>query len=162
MRDPDGPIVIAFDGSAAARQAVTDAAALLGRRPTLVVTVWEAGLGYAAAAPPPDVSMAPIADPSLVAEVDRELRARAERLAGEGAELARSRGLDAEPLAVPDAGDAAQTILNVARDRHAAAVVVGSRGLSGLRARIEGSTSKGVLKGAHCPVMVVHDDADEG
>jgi nucleotide-binding universal stress UspA family protein len=162
MSDPDGPVVIAFDGSPAARQAVTDAAALLGRRRTLVVTVWEAGLAYAAAAPPPDVSMAPIADPSLAVEVDRELRARAERLAGEGAEMARSLGLDAEPLAVPDAGDAARTIVDVARDHRAAAIVVGSRGLSGLRARLEGSTSKGVLKDAQCPVLVVHDDAGEG
>jgi nucleotide-binding universal stress UspA family protein len=162
MTDLDGPLVIAFDGSAAARQAVADAAALLGRRRTLVVTVWEAGLGYSAAVSPPDLTMAPIVDPAIGVEVDRELRGRAERVASEGAELARSLGLEAEPLAAPDEGDTARTILNVARDRHAAAIVVGSRGLGGLRARLEGSTSKGVLKSAHCPVMVVHEADDEG
>jgi nucleotide-binding universal stress UspA family protein len=36
-------------------------------------------------------------------------------------------------------------------------VIVGSRGLSGLRARLEGSTSSAVLKRAACPVVVVHD-----
>jgi nucleotide-binding universal stress UspA family protein len=36
--------------------------------------------------------------------------------------------------------------------------VVGSRGLTGLRARLEGSTSNAVLKHAPCPVVVVHDD----
>ncbi len=153
-------MVIAYDGSAAARQAVADAAALLVGRRALVVTVWEAGLGYTAAVAPPDLTMAPIVDPGVGVEVDRELHARAEQIAGEGAELARSHGLEAEPLAVADAGDAAQTILEVAREQHAAAIVVGSRGLSGLRARLEGSTSKSVLKDAPCPVMVVHDDAD--
>lgn len=159
MRDPDGPLIIAFDGSAAARQAVADAAALLGPRRSLVVTVWEAGLAYAAA--PPDPTMAPAVDPAVGIEVDRQLRASAERVASEGSELARSFGLEAEPLAIADQADAARTILNVARDHQAVAIVVGSRGLSGLRARLEGSTSKGVLKRANCPVMVVHDAADD-
>jgi nucleotide-binding universal stress UspA family protein len=162
MSDPDGPLVIAFDGSATARQAVADAAALLGRRRALVVTVWEAGLAYAAAVSPPDLTMVPMVDPAVGTEVDRELHERAERVAHEGAELARSLGLEAEPLAIADEGDAAQTIVKVAREQNASAIVVGSRGLSGLRARLEGSTSKGVLKGAHCPVMVVHDTPEEG
>jgi nucleotide-binding universal stress UspA family protein len=66
-------------------------------------------------------------------------------------------GLDAEPLAMVDVGDIARTIVEVARERGAAAIVVGSRGLSGLRARFEGSTSKGVVKHSPCPVVVVHD-----
>jgi nucleotide-binding universal stress UspA family protein len=45
----------------------------------------------------------------------------------------------------------------VASERRAAAIVVGSRGLSGLRARLEGSASNGVLKHASCPVIVVHE-----
>ncbi len=162
MRDPDRPLIIAFDGSPAARQAIADAAALLGPRRSLVVTVWEAGLGYATTSAPPDLTMAPMVDPAVGVEVDRELRGRAEQVAHDGAELARSLGLDAEPLAVADERDAARTIVNLARDQQAAAIVVGSRGLTGLRARLEGSTSKGVLKGAQCPVMVVHDAADEG
>ena len=43
----------------------------------------------------------------------------------------------------------------------AAAIVVGSRGLGGIRARLEGSTSKGLLKHASCPVLVVHE-TEEG
>lgn len=157
MNPDDGPTLIAFDGSAAARQAVAAAAALLKPRATLVLTVWEAALAHAAAGPPPDVAMTPAVDPSTLLTVDEALRGRAERVANDGAELARSLGLDAEPLAMVDVRDIARTIAEVAREHKAATIVVGSRGLSGLRQRFEGSTSKGVVKHAPCPVVVVHD-----
>ncbi len=52
----------------------------------------------------------------------------------------------------------ADTIVGLAQKRGVAAIVVGSRGLKGLRARLEGSTSNAVLRHAPCPVVVVHDD----
>lgn len=162
MNGSDGPVLIAYDGSATARRAVADAAKLLRPLPTLVVTVWEEGLAYAAMAVRPDgMTMAPMVDPEVARNVDRELHLHAERVAEDGAELARSLGLDAEPLAVPDAADIAETIIDVAREHRAAAIVVGSRGLGGIRATLEGSTSRGVLKHATCPVIVVHAP-DEG
>jgi nucleotide-binding universal stress UspA family protein len=157
MDPDDGLTLIAFDGSAAARQAVTATAALLKPHATLVLTVWEPALAHAAAAAPPDVAMTPVVDPSAVLTFDEALRDNAERVANDGVELAKSLGLDAEPLVMFDVRDVARTIVEVARERKAAAIVVGSRGLSGLRGRLEGSTSKGVLKDAPCPVMVVHD-----
>jgi nucleotide-binding universal stress UspA family protein len=160
MSAPDGPILIAFDGSAAARQAVTDTAWFAQPRRALVLTVWEAALAYAMVAPSPDVTIAPAVDPSTVLDMDHELGRRAERIAGEGAELARSLGLDAQPLATPGGGNVASTILEVAREHDAAAIVIGSRGLNGLRARLEGSTSKDVLKRASCPVLIVHEQGD--
>lgn len=160
MNPDDGPTLIAFDGSAAARQAVAAAAALLKPRTTLVLTVWEAALAHAAAASPPDVAMSPAVDPSAVLAFDEALRGHAERVANDGAQLARSLGLDAEPIALADVRDIARTIADVAREHKAATIVVGSRGLSGLRERLEGSTSKGVVKHAPCPVLVVND-ADE-
>jgi nucleotide-binding universal stress UspA family protein len=161
MTPDDGPVLIAFDGSAAARQAVAAAAALLKPRPTLILTVWEAALVHAAAAPPPDVAMTPAVDPATVLTFDEALRGHAERVSNDGAELARSLGLDAQSLAMADVGDIARTVAEVAREQRAAMIVVGSRGLSGLRARFEGSTSKGVVKHAPCPVVVVHDGGEE-
>jgi nucleotide-binding universal stress UspA family protein len=161
MNSNDGPTLIAFDGSAAARHAVAAAATLLRPRPTLVLTVWEPALAHAAVAPPLDVSMTSAVDPSVVLSADEALRGHAERVANDGAELARSLGLQAEPLAMADVGDIAQTIVEVAREHNAATIVVGSRGLSGLRARLEGSTSKGVVRHAPCPVVVVHDAGEE-
>jgi nucleotide-binding universal stress UspA family protein len=61
---------------------------------------------------------------------------------------------------VSDDGDVAHTLVNLAHEHQAAAIVVGSRGLSGIRARLEGSTSKGVLKRAPCPVLVVHEEEE--
>jgi nucleotide-binding universal stress UspA family protein len=157
MNPDDGPTLIAFDGSAGARQAVAAAAALLKPRATLVLTVWEAALAHAAMVPPPDVAMTPAVDPSDLLAFDEALRGHAERVSNEGAELARSLGLAAEPLAMADVRDIVRTIVDVARERKAATIVVGSRGLSGVRARFEGSTSKGVVKHAPCPVVVVHE-----
>jgi nucleotide-binding universal stress UspA family protein len=156
MGAPEGTVLVAFDGSAAARQAVIEAAGLLAPRRILVLTVWEPALAHAAIAGSPDLTMAPVVEPEVVLGLDSELRRNAERLALEGAELARSHGLEAEPLAVSDSGSVSGTILDVAGEQRAAAIVVGSRGLSGLRARLEGSTSSGVLKRASCPVVVVH------
>ena len=162
MNAPEGPILIAFDGSAAARQAVTDTAWFAQPRRALVLTVWEAALAYAMVAGSPGVMIAPAVNSATVLDIDDELGRRAERIANEGAELARSLGLDAQPLAVPDGGNVVATLLDVAREHHAAAIVVGSRGLNGLRARLEGSTSKGVLKRASCPVLIVHEPGDDG
>ncbi len=160
MNAIDGPVLIAFDGSGPARQAMTDAAKLLAPHKTIVVTVWEPNLAYMTAAAPPDLAMTPVVEPETVLSVEEGLRERAERVAQEGAEIARSFGLDAEALAVSDDGDIAHTLVNLAHKHGAAAIVVGSRGLSGIRARLEGSTSKGVLKRAPCPVLVVHEEEE--
>jgi nucleotide-binding universal stress UspA family protein len=160
MNALEGPVLIAFDGSGPARQAMADAAKLLAPHHTIVVTVWEPNLAYMTAAAPPDIAMSPVVEPEAVLSVEQGLRENAERVAHDGAELARSFGLDAEPLAVSDDGDVAHTLVNLAHQHQAAAIVIGSRGLTGIRARLEGSTSKGVLKRAHCPVLVVHEEEE--
>jgi nucleotide-binding universal stress UspA family protein len=56
---------------------------------------------------------------------------------------------------VPDEVRVAETILAVAEERDAGAVVVGSRGLGALKSRLFGSTSHDVLHRTHRPVLVV-------
>lgn len=157
----DGPILIAFDGSDASRRAIADAAALLGTRRVLVVTVWEAGLAYAVPEMRGDGLAAIPIDPEVARQVDEGVYSRAESVAHEGAELANSLGLQAEAVAVTEERNVPETILHLARENRAAAIVVGSRGLTGLRARIEGSTTKGLLKNASCPVIVVHEPHED-
>jgi nucleotide-binding universal stress UspA family protein len=158
MNAPEGPVVIAFDGSPAARQAVTAAGNLLAPRQAIVVTVWEEGLAYAPVVAATDMGpMLPSIDPEAAHEVDVSLHEQAERLATEGAQLASSVGLDAAPLAASDEHTVAETIVDLARQQNAAAIVIGSRGLTGMRARLEGSASNGVVKRASCPVIVVHE-----
>jgi nucleotide-binding universal stress UspA family protein len=156
----EAPVLIAYDGSDAARRAVQETAELFGSRPAIVVTIWEPGLAYEATAiPTPGMEMAPVPlDVEEAHEVEEGLHERASRTAAAGAELARSLGLQAEPLAVADEIHVADALIDLAAKQQAAAIVVGSRGLTGLRARLEGSTSNAVLKHASCPVVVVHAD----
>ena len=94
----------------------------------LVVTVWEPGLGALALmnAGPDAVGAVPVPlDAELVAELDRAGKDQAAVVAGEGAQLARSLGLDAEPHGIPDEGRVADAIVDFASERQAAAVVIG-------------------------------------
>jgi nucleotide-binding universal stress UspA family protein len=153
-------ILIGYDGSDTARRAIQEAAELFGSRRALVVTVWEPGLAYetsAMTADPAGLAPEPV-DSRVAQEVDDASQAHADRVAKDGAALAKSLGLQAEALAVADEGNVADAIVELARKRGVAAIVVGSRGLSGLRARLEGSTSSAVAKHASCPVVLVHDD----
>jgi nucleotide-binding universal stress UspA family protein len=102
-------------------------------------------------------AMPPEVDPEAALQLDRNRHWHAEDVSRDGAQLARSLGLDAAALAVAGAGGVAETILDLAREQHAAAIVIGSRGLSGPRARLEGSTSTAVSKRASFPVLVVHE-----
>jgi nucleotide-binding universal stress UspA family protein len=153
------PVLVGYDGSDGARRAIREAAELFRGRKAIVTTAWEPALAYGGGAMPGgmDLQPAPL-DVGAAQEISRELEAHARRTAEEGAELARSAGLEVEPLCIAKELDVAEALVEVARERGAAAIVVGSRGLTGLRARLEGSTSSGVLKHANCPVVVVHDD----
>jgi nucleotide-binding universal stress UspA family protein len=94
-------------------------------------------------------------DPEAMAIVDRAESEHAANTAEAGARVARKLGAAAEPHPVPDDVDAADAIVAVAEQREAAAVVVGSRGLGGVKARLLGSTSQLVLRHTMRPVVVV-------
>jgi nucleotide-binding universal stress UspA family protein len=146
MAQPGTVIVIGYDGSDGARDAVRAAPELLPHRNTLVVYVFRhlealaAGMGIPVNLPPESVDA---------------LDQRAREIASEGAELARRAGLEAEPAAVAVQGRVADTILRVAREREAAAIVVGSRGLGGVSSALLGSVSSGLVHDADRPIVVI-------
>lgn len=156
----EAPILIAYDGSDPARQCISEAAELFKSRPIVVMTVWEPGLAYAISTPasPLDGLSPGTVDVETAQEADEAIHGRAERIAKGGADLARSAGLQAEAIAVAEATGVPNAITDQAEEIGAAAIVIGSRGLSGLRARLEGSTSSRVVKHARCPVLLVHRD----
>jgi nucleotide-binding universal stress UspA family protein len=155
------PILIAYDASASARAAVAAAGALFAPSRAIVLTVWEPGLAEMMLVPDATgmgSTMLPF-DPSVTREVERASEEHAQRLAGEGAALARAAGLQAEALALEDLTDPPGAIVTTADEHGARAIVVGSRGLGGLKSKVLGSTSKEVLRRASQPVVVVrHTD----
>ena len=159
MAGPAAPVLIGYDGSEVARAAVQHAAELFAGRPAVLVTVWEPGLAMVPVGLPDTIGMgSPPPDPATVEAIDRLQREHASTVAGDGAEFARSLGLAAEPQAVPDEVDVADTLLGIARDRGAAVVVVGSHGISGLRPRLLGSVSRKVVERCDRPVLLIRDD----
>ena len=158
MAGEDAPLVIAYDGSDVAKAAVRHAAELFPERAAVLVTVWEPGLAMMSVGSPDALGTPPMPPAhETVDAVDRAQREHATRVAAEGAELARSLGLAAEPHAVADELDVADTVLDLARDRGAAAVVVGSHGISGLRKRLLGGVSRKLIEHSQLPVLVTRD-----
>jgi nucleotide-binding universal stress UspA family protein len=156
------PILIAYDGSPAARAAVRAAGSLFAPGPAIVLTVWEPGFAEMMLVPDPTgmgSTMLPF-DPMTTRAVEHANEKHARALAEDGAALAREAGLDAQPLAVEDLADPPDAIVAAAEERDARAIVIGSRGLGALKSKLLGSTSKEVLRRAARPVVVVrHPDA---
>jgi nucleotide-binding universal stress UspA family protein len=152
------PIVVAFDGSAEARAALAAAAGLFAGRRLLVVSVWEPGLAYAMTAPRSDLATYSVPSLEEVTTVDEAQRHQATDTAAEGAQILQDLGATGEPLPIADSGDVAGTLLEVAEAHDAGALVVGSRGLGAVKARLKGSVSTRVLHEADRPVLVVHGD----
>jgi nucleotide-binding universal stress UspA family protein len=147
-----GPILIGYDGSEPADAAIAAAGRLFGDREALVRTVWrsssEAAAGGAAGAPASAIA-------ETIETVDTEMRQRALQTAERGTELAAARGLEARGEAVRATGSVWSTLLDAARDSHAAAIVVGSHGRSGFTSAFMGSVSRALVHQAGAPVLVV-------
>ncbi len=145
-------ILICYDGSADAKAAITQAGRLLGGQTATVLTVWQpfvevlshtsAGFGLS---------------PGMVdtEEVDTASRRRAAELADEGAALARRDGFQAEGRSRPQTMTTADAILAEAEAVRAAAIVIGTRGLTGVKSMLMGSVSHAVLQHADRTVIVV-------
>jgi nucleotide-binding universal stress UspA family protein len=157
MTAPDiRPVVLAYDGSAEAEVALREAVALFGHCRLIVASVWEPGLAMVTMMPPAgEPSMGYMPNPEEVAAIDDAQSGHAGHVAEAGARLARELGATAEALSVPDSANVAATLMAIAEERDARAIVVGSRGLGGIKARVLGSTSRKLLHDTHRPVLVV-------
>ncbi len=145
-------ILICYDGSPDAKSAIEHAGELLGGQSATVLTVWEpfvevmarsgAGLGFGGAMVDTD-------------EIDAASERAAHERADEGVERARRAGLNPQPRTAARGATIAQTILSVADEVGAGMIVLGTRGLTGLKSLLLGSVSHAVLQHADRAVIVV-------
>jgi nucleotide-binding universal stress UspA family protein len=144
LHDPH--LLLCYDGSEQATEAIAFAAALFPRHTrATVLYAWEptaiaAAGGMVAVAIPPDA--------------EQQDEARAARLAEAGAQHARNLGLDAEARIEPATASAWRTIVDVA-DGGYDVIVMGTRGLTGVQSLLLGSVSHHVAQHALCPVLIV-------
>lgn len=157
---PSGPVVIGFDASPAATRALREAAALLRPRSALVAVVWEAGYAFDMADLPTGLLETPptTVDVRTAMRLDEQMYANAQRMAEHGAALAAEAGLDAQGLAVADDITVADTLIRIATEHAAQALVVGAHGHSAWREVLLGSTTREIVHRAPCPVLVVRTD----
>ena len=158
MRDETGTALIAYDGSDDAAAAIRSAGHLLAPRPAIVAHVWDS---LAALLLHTDVRGLTGSMREAAEELDEEDRRDAERIAAEGAELAREAGFDAEAHALQGKPKAWPTLLAKADEMDAAVVVIGSRGQGAVKSALFGSVSSGLLHHAHRPLLVVPPNGDE-
>ncbi|MDF2560117.1 MAG: universal stress protein [Microbacterium sp.] len=81
-----------------------------------------------------------------------------EKIATDGAQLARDLGLQAEPLISSTMATASEAIVDAAEELDVDLIVLGSRGLRGIKATLLGSTSANVLHHATRPTLVIPSD----
>ena len=146
-------ILLAYDGSAGARQAIAAAAELLSGE-ALVAHVW-APLppGAAPAVATPGVPGAGLAQ---MEGAERELERRASDILEEGARRAADAGFIVERALIRGSGGAAwRELLDLVEARRPGVVVVGRRGISPLRSVLLGSVSHGLVQHSPVPVLVV-------
>jgi nucleotide-binding universal stress UspA family protein len=141
-------ILIAYDGTRSAERAIVVAGSLLGGGKARVVHVWQ-----------------PVAGPQNAAAFVSGLATRQEdealEVAEAGAVLARAAGFDAEPALVLGDGSAASA-LEAEIDRcKPELVVIGSRGLSGIKAALKGSVAHHLGAHSHAPLLIVPPDESD-
>lgn len=151
--DAMGPIVLAVDGSEESKLAA-DAAAEISKAtgsPVHLIYVMPTEsrlLGHHSYSR--DVKRQLMEDAK--AEARRFLDSRAEEVRSAGGETAQTY------LGV---GRPDEEIVELAEEISAGMVVIGSRGLGGVRRALMGSVSDSVMRHAHCPVMIVRKDGGD-
>ena len=145
-------ILIAYDGSDDARHAIDEAAILLAGAHAVVLYVRQ---------PIESVAAHLEGRPALedARRLDEAAGDAAERIAAEGAQLARAAGLDAVAQVATSIGAVGETIVATGDDLGAAVIVLGSRGRHGPRSLLLGSVSHHVVHHARRPVLILPSPA---
>jgi nucleotide-binding universal stress UspA family protein len=141
-----GPVVFAYDGSELADYAIVQAGEQLAPgRECLVLCVWQ----------PSDVGFKPVGGRKLHAFAANEVREAAEEAAAHGVALAEKAGFRAQGLEV-EAAPSWKGIVEVAEERGASLIVLGSHQRTGLVGHLVGSVAASTVSHTSISVLVVH------
>jgi nucleotide-binding universal stress UspA family protein len=154
MSDRSQPVVLCFDGSDDAEDAISRAGELLGPRPAVVITVNEPVRNWEPS-DPATILDAPIGRLlSKALELDEIADEVAQEQVDRGVDLARSAGFDARGQVAR--GKAWKAICDVADKLDAPVSVLGARGLSRVQSALLGSVSTAVSVHAERPILIIH------
>jgi nucleotide-binding universal stress UspA family protein len=145
--NPSGPLILCYNGSEAAERAIRIAPVLVGPgRAARVLYAYkptERSLGVAQGVAGGRIDAPVLGEPDAHGVVDR------------GVTIARDAGFEAEPLLVVADRRTAELIADQAEELDAPAIVIGTRGLSGLKSAVLGSVAREVVNAYHRPVVLV-------
>ncbi len=138
--------VVATDFSSTADLAVEHAAGLARRRGARLVIVHGHSLATYWVGPANPLRIPPSFEEAILQNARQRLDALCERL--------RQTGLDVEARLVSATGP--EAVLHVAKELDADLVVTGTRGHSGFKHLLLGSTAEEIVRNAHRPVLAIH------
>lgn len=145
-------ILICYDGSVDSRAAIEHAGKLLSGQAATVLTIWEP---FVEVMTRTSYGLGLTAGMVNIDEIDAANKQSAEASAQEGTELARKVGLNAQPRTCSQVSTVANAILAEAEAIDATAILMGSRGLTGVKSLLLGSVSHNVTQHADRTVIVV-------
>jgi nucleotide-binding universal stress UspA family protein len=142
----EGPVLFAYDGSDLAKLAIEEAGRqLCGSRDAMVLTVWQPG----------NVGFKPAGDQSFDAYRTHDVKRAAEDTAAEGAAMAERAGFRARSMACHET-PFWKCIVDIADERNASLIVLGSHGRAHFRDRLLGSVAGAVAAHSGRSVLIVH------
>jgi nucleotide-binding universal stress UspA family protein len=148
-------ILVSYDGSADAQAAIERVARLMPGVEATVLTVWEPFIDTITRTGSMGVGLGTAGSGVEAERIDAAGRAAALATATEGADRANLGGLVAQPQCAARHDGIANTILAAAAEHDADAIVMGTRGLGGVKSFLLGSVSHAVVQHADRAVLVV-------
>lgn len=136
------PLLFAYDGSECSKRAIAEGGHLLKPGSAVVLTV-------AAPAPPAGIGSGPALD-----TLDENVEDETLEIAAEGVKLASDLGYDARPEVIR-ADPVWEGVIEHAESIDATAIVMGTKGRTGLASVLVGSVAKAVVQRSARPVIVV-------